>query len=194
MHEDNIQEVPLKLMRMPLEAGQDRAELLKNRTNWIKDHLGVEYPEALKLAQDELTSFFAFEDDKMNSDDPLGSKHRLLRNCDEQQRQIVLLAYNDYVGELTDKLILRVPFKTFQKTVYFLGQDLDTIDLGQNPRKRDFLEINSNKLANIAYQLADVSNFTDAEEKNEVRDDCLNKIKTSKKYQEVEWDKQARVQ
>ena len=42
-------------------------------------------------------------------------------------------------------------------------------------------------MANIAYQLADVSNFTDAEEKNEVRDDCLNKIKTSKKYQEVEW-------
>ena len=158
-----MQQTPFREVRYPKEDGYFKASQQQARTRWFQEHLNMPRAQAENLAFLEMEQLCEMEPGRVSAVDPLKSWSTIANNTQDQVA--AQAAYWDYFNTLDQRLVVKIPMKTFQKRRYHLGQNLDLYPNGRLPKPKNFFTGIARKLNNIGTQMANTGNFTAAEER-----------------------------
>jgi len=138
-------------MRYPIEDGDLYQEKIRERRNRLMEFLECTYDEADEIVDSEFAHLMATASELVLTEDPGNSKLVLEQhNCtDEDFVQESIQFYQN----CDTALVQVIPMKTFQKSRYGSGVNLDLIKRSEMPELKDFWTLNTNRLTNIASQL-----------------------------------------
>ena len=163
MQVDSTEQFAFLPVRYPKEDGQFKAAQQQARSKWFQEHLNMSRTEAENLAFLEMEQLCVMEPGRMSNTDPLQSLTTI--SIRSQNSNAAQAAYWDYFNKLDERLIVKIPMRTFQRRRYYLGQNLDIYPNGKLPNHRNFFATIARKLNNIGIQMANVGNYSVADER-----------------------------
>ena len=126
-------------VRYPKEEGQFKSEQLQARSKWFQTHLNMSRNEADALAFTEMDHIFQLEPGRISGLDPMNSLQLITTETSATAEQATD-AYWKHFNRLDEKLVIKIPMQTFQKTRYYVGQNLDIYPNGRLPEPKTMLK------------------------------------------------------
>ena len=182
---DDVQAVPFQNVRYPREEGQFKAEQLQARAKWFQDHLDLSKADADDLALAEMEQIFQLEPGRISDHDPMKSINFIADKAGDDY-QSAADAYWRYFDQLDEKLITTFPMQTYQKTRYYVGQNLDLYPNGKLPPPKSLFTTNAKRFANVAMQLSATGCFSEEEERRIYLEQTQDMIRPAEKFGAME--------